>query len=67
MRNFKIYLVVEVLLLIASVAVLALVTQSLGWRGAATGLALQAVFTIMLDLAATQRGASYLAWLLSAP
>ncbi len=65
MRNFKTYLVVEVLLLIASLAVLALVTQSPVWRGAATGLALQAVFTIVLDLVATRRGAVYLDWLLS--
>ena len=66
MRNFKLYLSVEVLLLIASIAVLALATQAAVWRGAATGLAIQAVFTIVLDLAATRRGAAYLEWLLAA-
>lgn len=48
MRNFKLYLVVEVLLLIASLVVLALVTQSPMWRGAATGL--------VADSALTHRG-----------
>ena len=66
MRNFKRYLAVEVVLLIASLAALALATQAATWRGAATGLAVQAVFTIVLDLAATRRGAAYLEWLLAA-
>lgn len=65
-RNSKLYLAVEVMSLIASIAVLALVTQTPAWRGAATGLAVQVVFTIALDLAATRRGAAYLEWLLAA-
>jgi hypothetical protein len=36
-------------------------------RGAAVGLALQAVLTAVLDLVATRRGDAYLTWLLSQP
>jgi hypothetical protein len=36
-------------------------------RGAAMGLAIQAVFTAVLDLAAMRRGDAYLTWLLSQP
>jgi hypothetical protein len=66
-RNFKIYLGVEIALLLLSLAVLAAAAPG-GWvRGAALGLAIQAVFTAALDLAATQRGNSYLNWLLAQP
>lgn len=64
-RNFKIYLGVELALLILSIAVMALSTPAGFMRGAAIGLALQAVFTAALDLAATRRGDVYLKWLLS--
>jgi hypothetical protein len=67
MRNFRIYLGVELALLILSLSVLAFAAQG-GWlRGAAVGLALQALFTAVLDLAATRRGDAYLTWLLSQP
>lgn len=65
MRNFKIYLGVEVALLIVSLVVLLLATPGSFQRGAALGLALQAVFTAVLDLAATRRGDAYLTWLLA--
>jgi hypothetical protein len=64
-RNFKIYLGVELALLILGIAVMALSTPAGFMRGAAIGLALQAVFTAVLDLAATRRGDVYLKWLLS--
>lgn len=64
-RNFKIYLGVELALLILSIAVMALSTPAGFMRGAAIGLAIQAVFTAVLDLAATRRGDVYLKWLLS--
>jgi hypothetical protein len=64
-RNFKIYLGVELALLILSIAVMALSAQAGFMRGAAVGLAIQAVFTAALDLAATRRGDAYLKWLLS--
>jgi hypothetical protein len=65
MHNFTLYLTLEVMLLLASVVVLTLATQAGAWRGAATGLAAQAVFTMALDLAATRRGAAYLDWLVA--
>ena len=66
--NFKIYLGVELSLLVLSILVL-LLLSSPGTiiRGAAMGLAIQAVFTAVLDLAAMQRGGAYLTWLLSQP
>lgn len=66
--NFKIYLGVELSLLILSILVL-LLLSSPGTiiRGAAMGLAIQAGFTAVLDLAAMQRGGAYLTWLLSQP
>ena len=65
MRNFKIYLAVEVALLILSLIVLVVAAPGGFLRGAAMGLALQAAFTAALDLAATRRGDAYLTWLLS--
>ena len=67
MRNFKIYLGVEVALLILSLIVLLFASPGGFLRGAAVGLALQAVFTAVLDLIATRRGDAYLNWLLSQP
>jgi len=67
MRNFKIYLGVEVALLIMSLVVLLFAAPGDLLRGAAVGLALQAVFTAMLDLVATRRGDAYLTWLLLQP
>ena len=65
MRNFRIYLGVEVALLILSLAVCAFAAPAGFWRGAGTGRAVQAAFTIVLDLFATRRGATYLEWLLT--
>jgi hypothetical protein len=67
MRNFKLYLGVEVALLIVSLLVLAWAAPGGILRGAAMGLALQAVFTAALDIAATRRGDAYLNWLQSQP
>lgn len=64
MRNFKIYLGVEVALLILSLVVILLAVPGRFLRGAAMGLALQAVFTAVLDLVATRRGDAYLSWLI---
>lgn len=66
--NFKIYLGVELILLVLSIVVL-LLLSSPGTiiRGAEMGLAIQAVFTAVLDLAAMRRGDAYLTWLLSQP
>lgn len=64
MRNFKIYLGVELALLILSLVVILLASPGGFLRGAAMGLALQAVFTAALDLVATRRGDAYLSWLL---
>ena len=67
MRNFKIFLGVELSLLILSIIVITSTTSGSLIRGAAIGLAIQALFTIVLDLAATQRGNVYLTWLLTRP
>lgn len=64
MRNFKIYLGVELTLLILSLFALTLITPGSLLQGAALGLALQAAFTAVLDLIATLRGNAYLSWLL---
>ena len=63
MRNFKLYLGVEVALLIVSLLVLQFAAPGGFLRGAAMGMALQAVFTAVLDLVATRRGGAYLEWL----
>ena len=60
MHNFKIYLGVELALLILILIVMVLSTQRSFLRGAAVGLALQAMFTAVLDLIATRRGDAYL-------
>jgi hypothetical protein len=65
--NFKIYLGVELSLLVLSIVVLLLSSPGTIIRGAAMGLAIQAVFTAVLDLAAMRRGDAYLTWLLSQP
>jgi hypothetical protein len=67
MRNFKIYLGVELALLILALVVIPSAAPGGFMRGAAMGLASQAVFTAVLDLVATQRGEAYLNWLLSQP
>lgn len=56
MNNFKIYLGVELALLILILIVMVLAAQGSFLRGAAVGLALQALFTAVLDLTATRRG-----------
>lgn len=65
MRNFRIYLTVEVMLLVASLTALAWAAPGDFMRGAAIGMAVQAAFTAVLDVIATQRGAAYLSWLLA--
>ena len=67
MRNFRNYLGVEVALLILALLVVQFAAPGGFMRGAAIGLALQAVFTAVLDLVATRRGEAYLNWLLSQP
>lgn len=67
MRNFKIYLGVELTLLILSLFALTLVTPGSLAQGLALGMALQAAFTAVLDLIATLRGGAYLSWLLLQP
>ena len=64
MRNFKIYLGVELTLLILSLFALTLITPGSLAQGLALGMALQAAFTAVLDLIATLRGGAYLSWLL---
>ena len=64
MHNFKIYLGVELTLLILSLFALTLVTPGSLAQGLALGMALQAAFTAVLDLIATLRGGAYLSWLL---
>ena len=65
--NFKIYLGVELSLLVLSIVVLLVSSPGTIIRGAAMGLAIQAVFTAVLDLAAMRRGDAYLIWLISQP
>jgi hypothetical protein len=67
MRNFKMYLGVEVALLVLSLAVLLFAAPGGFLQGAVVGLALQAAFTGVLDLVATRRGDVYLDWLLLQP
>ena len=67
MRNFKIYLGVELTLLILSLFAMTLVTPGSLAQGLALGMALQAAFTAVLDLIATLRGGAYLSWLLLQP
>lgn len=64
MHNFKIYLGVELALLILSLLVIWLASPGGVLLGAAMGLAVQSVFTAVLDVVATQRGNAYLTWLL---
>ena len=64
MHNFKIYLGVELTLLILSLFAMTLVTPGSLAQGLALGMALQAAFTAVLDLIATLRGGAYLSWLL---
>lgn len=64
MRNFKIYLGVEIALLILSLVVICVASPSGLLQGASMGLAVQAVFTAVLDLVATRRGDAYMNWLL---
>jgi hypothetical protein len=64
LHKFKIYLAVELALLLLSLAVLAFATPGSLVRGVALGLALQAGFTAVLDLVAMRRGDVYLDWLL---
>ena len=64
MRNFKIYLGVEVVVLILSLVVIWVAAPGGLLRGAAMGLAVQSVFTAVLDVVATRRGDAYLSWLL---
>lgn len=66
-RNFRIYLAVELSLLVLSLVVMVLSSPGTIIRGAAMGLAIQAGFTALLDLVATRRGDAYLTWLLSQP
>ncbi len=63
-RNFKIYLGVELILLIISLISLKFFTSGSLIQGSALGLALQAIFTAVLDLIAMKRGESYLNWLI---
>ena len=67
MHNFKIYLGVELTLLILSLFAMTLVTPGSLAQGLALGMALQAAFTAVLDLIATLRGGAYLSWLLLQP
>jgi len=67
MRKFKIFLGVELSLLILSIIVVMGTASGTLMRGVAIGLAIQAVFTIVLDLAAMQRGNVYVTWLLTQP
>lgn len=67
MRKFKVYLGVEVALLVLGLILLAYATPGGFLRGAAMGLTLQSVFTAVLDLVAMTRGDAYLSWLLSQP
>ena len=60
MHNFKIYLGVELTLLILSLFAMTLVTPGSLAQGLALGMALQAAFTAVLDLIATLRGGAYL-------
>jgi hypothetical protein len=64
MRNFKIYLGVELILLILSLLALTIFSSGSLRHGLALGLALQAAFTAVLDMIATLRGGAYLSWLL---
>ena len=64
MRDFKIYLGVELVLLILSLLVLIMMNPGSLISGAALGLAVQAGFTAVLDLIAMLRGGAYLNWLL---
>ena len=67
MRNFKLFLGVELSLLIVSIIVVMGTASGTLIRGMAIGLAIQAVFTIVLDLAAMQRGNVYVTRLLTQP
>jgi hypothetical protein len=65
MRNFKLYLWAELALFLLSLLGLWLLPPATLLRGVAAGLALQALFTAVLDIAATARGDRYLQWLLT--
>ena len=60
MKNFSIYKVVEMVLLIVGVGMIAFLQRHDTAAGIGVGLVLQAAFTLTLDIFAEARGADYL-------
>jgi hypothetical protein len=63
MRNFTVILVLEVTFLLVSGSLLLWVDLSPSWKGAMTGLLLQAAWLFIFDLFAHSRGKEYAAYL----
>lgn len=59
MRNFSIILVLEVTFLVVSGSLLLWATLSPAWKGAMTGLLIQATWLFIFDLFAQSRGKEY--------
>jgi hypothetical protein len=63
MKSFALYRWIEIALLAAGLALLALAARSSLWQGVGAGLAVQASLMLLLDFFAEQRGQVYLDWL----
>jgi hypothetical protein len=60
MKNFSVYKIIEMLLLIAGLGMIAFLQRNDVAAGIGIGLVLQAAFTLTLDIFAEARGADYL-------
>lgn len=63
MKSFALYRWIEIALLAAGLALLALAARSSLWQGVGAGLVVQAGLMLLLDFFAEQRGQVYLDWL----
>jgi len=63
MRNFTIIISLEVVFLLTSISLLVWGNLSIAWRGAMTGLLIQAAWLFVFDMFARSRGGVYLNYL----
>ena len=63
MKNFKVIIFTEIVLIISAVALLVLTSLPAVWRGVAHGVLYYALFLLAFDLLAQHRGGVYLAYL----
>jgi hypothetical protein len=63
MRNFTVIISLEIAFLVASISLLLLANLTTTWKGAMTGLLVQASWLLIFDMFARARGAEYLTYL----